>query len=115
MFFLSGGPCSRFLKEVRDSGIACIEGLDPPPGGDVNLSEVKGEIGDGVCLKGNLDTVFLETESPSRVERMACQCISSAADGGGYILSAVDQPTPKTPSENMAALVDAGRKNGKYR
>lgn len=115
MFFLSGGPCSRFLMEVRDSGVACIEGLDPPPGGDVILSDVKRGIGDGVCLKGNLDTVYLETESPSNIEKMACKCISSAADGGGYILSAVDQPTPKTPLDNMVALVNAGKKCGKYR
>ncbi|MBO3804292.1 MAG: hypothetical protein JTT11_10585 [Candidatus Brockarchaeota archaeon] len=115
ILFLSGGPCSRFMEEARDSGVECVEGLDPPPTGDVILSEVKRKIGSHVCLKGNLDTGLLETEPPQRVEWMVEECIKAAAYAGGYILSAVDQPTPRTPVENMVALVRAGRKYGKYR
>jgi hypothetical protein len=115
ILFLSGGPCNRFMEEVKDSGVECVEGLDPPPTGDIALSDVKKKIGDYVCLKGNLDTSFLEMESPSRVEEKVKECISAAAYSGGYILSAVDQPTPRTPVENMISLVNAGRKYGKYR
>lgn len=115
IFFLSGGPCSRFLEDVKEVGVACIEGLDPPPKGDVILSDAKRRIGDEVCLKGNLDTILLEEGPPSRIEEAVKECIDAAAYGGGYILSAVDQPTPKTPFENMIAFVKAGRKYGKYR
>lgn len=114
ILFLSGGPCSRFLEDVKEAGTECIEGLDPPPKGDVILSDAKERIGDKVCLKGNLDTVLLETESPSNIEKAVKDCIHSAAYGGGYILSPVDQPTVKTPFENMTAFVKAGRKYGKY-
>jgi len=115
ILFLSGGPCHRFLSDVEDSGVACIEGLDPPPTGDIVLSDVKEEIGGSVCLKGNVDTNLLEMETPSRLEAIVKECIESAAYSGGYILSAVDQPTPRTPVANMACFVDAGRKYGKYR
>lgn len=115
ILFLSGGPCHRFLKDVKDSGVACVEGLDPPPTGDIVLSKAKDEVGGRVCLKGNVDTNLLEMEPPSRLESIVKGCIESAADGGGYILSAVDQPTPKTPMENMVAFVNAGRRHGKYR
>ena len=115
IFFLSGGPCSRFLEDVKETGIACIEGLDPPPKGDIILSHAKERIGDEVCLKGNIDTALLEGEPPSKIEETVKECIDSAAHGGGYILSAVDQPTPKTPFENMAAFVKAGKKYGRYR
>ena len=114
-FFLSGGPCSRFLEDVKEAGVACIEGLDPPPKGDIILSDAKERIGDEVCFKGNIDTVLLEEETPSTVEKMVKECIDQAARGGGYILSAVDQPTPKTPFDNMKAFVKAGRKYGRYR
>ena len=115
ILFLSGGPCHRFLRDVRDSGVTCIEGLEPPPTGDIVLSQVKEEIGDGVCLKGNVDTNLLEVESPSRLEAITKECVASAAHSGGYILSAVDQPTPRTSVANMACFVNAGRKYGQYR
>jgi len=115
ILFLSGGPCHRFLKDVKDSGVACVEGLDPPPTGDIVLSKAKEVLGDSVCLKGNVDTNLLEMEPPSRLESIVRGCIESAADGGGFILSAVDQPTPRTPMENMVAFLNAGRGYGKYR
>lgn len=115
IFFLSGGPCSRFLEEVKKVGVDCVEGLDPPPKGDIILSDAKKRIGDKVCLKGNVDTVLLEEGPPSKIEETVKECIDAAAYGGGYILSAVDQPTPKTPSENMVAFVKTGRKYGRYR
>jgi len=114
IFFLSGGPCSRFLEDIKEAHVACIEGLDPPPKGDIILSDAKKRIGDKVCLKGNIDTVLLEEGSPSKIEEMVKECIDAAARGGGYILSAVDQPTPKTPLENMTAFVKAGKKYGRY-
>ena len=114
IFFLSGGPCSRFLEDVKEAGISCIEGLDPPPKGDIILSDAKRRIGDKVCLKGNIDTVLLEGGPPSKIEEAVKECIDAAAHGGGYILSAVDQPTPKTPFENMKTFVKAGKKYGKY-
>jgi hypothetical protein len=115
MLFLSGGPCMRFIVDVGNSGIACIEGLDPPPTGDVSLSDVKARVGRSVCLKGNIETFTLETESPQGVEMIAKGCIDSAAYGGGYILSAVDQPTPRTPVANMVAMAKASIHYGKYR
>ena len=115
IFFLSGGPCSRFLDDIKEAGVECIEGLDPPPKGDIILSDAKRRIGDKVCLKGNLDTVLLEAEPPSKIEEAVKECIDSAAHGGGYILSPVDQPTVNTPFENMTAFVEAGIKYGRYR
>ena len=115
IFFLSGGPCSRFLEDVKKAGVTCIEGLDPPPKGDIILSDAKKRIGSKVCLKGNIDTIFLEKEQPSKIEEAVKECIEAAAPGGGYILSTVDQPTPKTPFDNMIAFVKAGKKYGKYR
>ena len=114
ILFLSGGSCSRFLEDIKEAGIACIEGLDPPPKGDTILSDAKEKVGETVCLKGNIDTIFLERETPSNIEEIVKKCIDSAAYGGGYILSAVDQPTTKTSPENMTAFVKAGRKYGKY-
>ena len=115
IFFLSGGPCSRFLQDVKQAGVTCIEGLDPPPKGDIILSDAKKRIGDKVCLKGNIDTVLLESAPHSEIEKAVKECIDAAAAGGRYILSPVDQPTVKTPFENMTAFVKAGEKYGRYK
>jgi len=114
IIFFSGGPCFRFLELLRKVGVDCVEGLEPPPIGDIILSKAKETVGNRVCLKGNMEITRLENGSPSLIEKTVKECIDAAASGGGYILSTVDQPSPNTPVGNMKAFVRAGRRYGKY-
>ena len=86
-----------------------------PPAGDVDLKTVKARIGDRVCLKGNIDLLYVLKEgSSSQVEAAVRQAIQAAGPGGGYILATSDAVRDGTPVENVRAFCAAGRKYGNY-
>jgi uroporphyrinogen decarboxylase len=92
-----------------------MEPLERPPGGDVELAEVKRHFGDKFCLKGNVNT--FETMLNGSVEdviREAKAGIDAAAAGGGFILSTGDQCGRDTPHENLFALVEVAKTYGRY-
>jgi uroporphyrinogen decarboxylase len=99
----------------RETDVNIMEPLERPPGGDVNLAEVKEHFGNKFCLKGNVNTYLtMLNGSVQDVEQEAKACIDAAGKGGGYILSTGDQCGRDTPDENIFALVDVARSYGRY-
>jgi len=81
----------------------------------LNLAETKARYGKQVALMGKVssaDTMFLGT--PQEVEAETMECLRQGAPGGSYVLAADCLSAPATPFENMKAMVDMGRKYGKY-
>jgi hypothetical protein len=107
---------SRGIVEILfcETDLDVIEPLEGPPTGDVNLREVKEKFGGKLCLKGNINTVLLMSGSPSDVEEAVKKAIHDAGSGGGFILATGDSPGEATPDKNICAMVEAGRKYGKY-
>jgi len=108
---------SRALIEINynETDVNVMEPLERPPGGDVDLTEVKQKFGDKFCLKGNVNT--FETMLNGTVEdvrREAMACIDAAGKGGGFILSTGDQCGRDTPEENIFALVEVAKTYGRY-
>jgi uroporphyrinogen decarboxylase len=111
--------CGRSAKIVEINGqeteLDVMEPLEGPPGGDVDLGQVKRRFGDRLCLKGNLNTFeFMLRATPLQVKEAAKACIDVAAAGGGYVLSTGDQCARDTPFANIAALVEVADMHGKY-
>lgn len=109
---------SRMLVEINynETEINVMEPLERPPGGDVDLAEVKRKFGDKFCLKGNVNTFeTMLNGTPAEVEREAKACIDAAAEGGGFILSTGDQCGRDTPDENLFTLVSVAKNYGQYR
>lgn len=108
---------SRQIVEINylDSDVNVMEPLERPPGGDVDLAEVKRRFGDKFCLKGNVNTFeTMLNGSVQDVEREAKACIDAAAHGGGFILATGDQCGRDTPDENLFALVEVAKTYGRY-
>ena len=99
---------------AKETDLSSIEPLEPPPGGDCNLAEIKRLYGKRIALKGNIQTTKLLMAASKEVERMARWCIDAAGEGGGYVLSTGDQVGRDTPEENLCKLVEVARKYGKY-
>jgi len=51
--------------------LSSIEPLEPPPGGDCNLAEIKKLYGKKLALKGNIQTSWLLAATPKEVEEKA--------------------------------------------
>ncbi len=108
---------SRQIVEINyhETDVMVMEPLERPPGGDVNLAEVKKMFGDKFCLKGNVNTFeTMLNGTPQDVEREARACIDAAAAGGGFILATGDQCGRDTPDENLFALIEVAKSYGRY-
>lgn len=109
------GRVANIIQEFPKIGIDVLDPLDPPPQGDANLAEVKRQIGDKICLVGNIDSNNVMVQGNSEtVTKAVKKCIEEAAYGGGYVLQPTSGSIFDTPLENIEALIKAGRKYGKY-
>lgn len=111
--------CGRSRKLVdmiaQETDVNVMEPLEEPPGGDVDLAEVKRKYGHRLCLKGNINTFgFMLTATPQEVEEKAKQLIDDCAEGGGFVLSTGDQCGRDTPDANLFKLVEVAKTYGRY-
>jgi len=80
-----------------------------------DIGRAKQEIGQKVCLMGNVDPINVMLRGTlEKVEEECKRCIQIAAPGGGYILSLGGGPSMETPEENIQAMVKTAKKYGKY-
>jgi uroporphyrinogen decarboxylase len=100
---------------AEESEVQVVEPLEEPPGGDVDIAEIKKRYGQRICLKGNLNTFdFMLNASPSQVEDKAKGLIDDCAAGGGFVLSTGDQCGRDTPDANIFKLVEVAQTYGAY-
>ncbi|MCX7766479.1 MAG: uroporphyrinogen decarboxylase family protein [Candidatus Sumerlaeia bacterium] len=109
------GFLSDRLELVASSGVDGIECLDPPPLGNVELSEAKRRIGDKVFLKGNLDSVnVLLYGTDEEVDRAITNCLKAGMPDGGYILSTACSVAPAVPPERVQRIAELAERFGYY-
>ena len=107
---------SRALVDLLcdHTDVDCINPLEIPPMGDIDLAEVKQARGHRISLMGNLHTTDIMLRgTPEDVRHAARKAIASAAPGGGFILSTGDQCARDTPDDNLFALVAAAHEFGR--
>lgn len=98
------------IGEMAATGAAALE-IDSP----VDLAEARRVAGDSVVFKGNIDAMMIiEKGSVADVEMAVMEAMRSAKENGRFILSTGDSVPLDAPEENVAALVEFGRKYGKY-
>lgn len=112
--------CGRSRKVVdmvaQETNVDVMEPLEEPPGGDVDLAEVKKRYGSRLCLKGNINTFdTMLNATPAQVEEKAKRLIDACAPGGGFVLSTGDQCGRDTPDANIFKLVEVAQTYGRYR
>jgi len=110
--------CGKQRKLVdicaNETDLDCINPLEPYPGGDCDLAEVKHKFGKRLSLMGNLSTTLVTLGAEADVRRAAAKAIDAAKEGGGFILSTGDECGAETPDENIRALVETARTYGRY-
>jgi uroporphyrinogen decarboxylase len=97
------GNNTNMLELLADTG-ADIVAIDSA----VDLALAKRRIGGRVTLIGNLDPVALVLQgSADQVEAAARDCLAAASHGGGYVLGTGCEVPPRSPLENVRAIVRA--------
>jgi uroporphyrinogen decarboxylase len=89
-----------------------VQSLDPSAG--VDIGEVKKKYGDRLILYGNISVDNLAIKSKEEIIEETKHVIKVASPGGGHILSSSNSWYGGVKLENCLAMVETGRKYGRY-
>lgn len=107
------GNLWKILDMIIDSGIDCLDPIDPQAGMD--LGEVKAKYGQRVALKGNVDCAQLMTfGTPEEVVEATKEALRKGMPGGGFILSSSNSIHSAVKPENYVAMLQTLRECGQY-
>jgi uroporphyrinogen decarboxylase len=111
--FHSDGNVTPFLDDLIAAGISGLDPLESTAGMD--LTRMKRDHGDRICLLGNVDNKRVLTEgTPEAVEQTVKACIQAAGAGGGYVVMSDNSWHAGVRIENAREQVRAARAWGKY-
>jgi uroporphyrinogen decarboxylase len=101
------------IDMIVDSGIDCLDPIDPVAGMD--LGEVKRKLGGRIALKGNVDCSHLMTlGAPQEVSAATRDALRIGAPGGGFILSSSNSIHSSVKPENYMAMLRTLKEHGAY-
>jgi uroporphyrinogen decarboxylase len=99
------GAIGDRLDLLLEAGVSGIECLDPPPLGNVELSEAKRVMQGRAFIKGNVDSVnVLLHGTHDDVVRDVSERLRIGKEGGGFILSTACSVAPGVPPERLVLL-----------
>lgn len=82
----------------------------------MDIAKLKDLYGDEICFNGCVDSQsVLVYGSPDDVKRETKRVINILSSGGGHILSSSNSIYPGVKPENFFAMLEIGRKYGKYK
>jgi uroporphyrinogen-III decarboxylase len=112
------GRIGRVLDMIVSTGADALDPCEAPPDGDIELADVKGRVGDRMCLFGNIQLKLLENAEPAEVRKQVRACMSSAKEGGGYVImptaAPINIPLSEKTAENYLAFIDESVGAGSY-
>jgi hypothetical protein len=108
----SCGNTASLLGWLADCGFDGVHPLEPTAG--VDLAAAKKEVGDRICLVGNIDISYVLVKgSREEVYEAVRGAIADAGSGGGFILAA-DHSHEDVSAERLRWMLEAGREYGRY-
>ncbi|SMB99908.1 uroporphyrinogen decarboxylase [Thermanaeromonas toyohensis ToBE] len=113
VFFHSDGNIQDLLPYLVKAGFTGVHSLEPASGMDI--SKIKHEYGNELCLMGNFDLDFLIRASEKEIEKAVRELMTIAAPGGGFIFSTSSGCLgPELPAEKVLTLYRAAGRWGEY-
>ena len=107
------GNITAILDMLIDSGIDCLDPIDPVAGMDIAM--IKAKYGKKVAIKGNVDCAHTLTfGSVEDVIKETLDVIKKAAPGGGFILSSSNSIHSAVKPANYLAMINTIRAYGDY-
>lgn len=109
----SDGNILPIINYLIESGIDCIDPIDPLAGMDLEF--FKNNYGHRICLKGNVNCAStLVNGTKEEIISEVKKCINIAGKSGGYIISSSNSIHSGVNPQNFIYMVEAIRKYGNY-
>jgi uroporphyrinogen decarboxylase len=101
------------IDMIVDSGIDCLDPLDPQAG--MTIAAVKAKYGDRIALKGNVDCAHLMTfGNPEETVAATREALAHGMPGGGFICSSSNSIHSGVKPENYVAMMRTICEEGRY-
>lgn len=114
----SHGKIGRVLDMIAECGADALDPCEAPPDGDIELCDIKRQVGEKMCLFGNMQLKMLEHGTPDAIRAEVKKCMDSAKAGGGYVImptaSPINMPLRTKTEENYRVFIDAALEYGQY-
>jgi uroporphyrinogen-III decarboxylase len=106
------------LGFIKAMGADALDPCEAPPDGDISLKDIKQQVGDTMCLFGNMQLKLLEHGSTADVRAAVQLAMDSAKGEGGYVIMPTASPinvplAPKT-IENYRVFIETALELGQY-
>jgi YD repeat-containing protein len=116
-YFHNHGPSMAYLEDFAAMGIDALDPLEAPPWGDCDLRATMEQIGDRVCIVGNLDDMeIVEKRSREEVQQIARERLEAAGPRSFCLGGTASGTYTEKGAENFIAMVevaeDYARANG---
>ncbi len=101
----SHGRLRNILKDIASMGPAGLDPIEPPPQGDMTLSEVRCAVGEQIVLFGNIEASEIELLSEAGFEARVRQALAEGAlgEGRGFVLMPSSCPYGREISPRVMA------------
>ena len=107
------GNIMPLLDMILESGIDCLDPIDPL--GGMDIADMKQKHGQRIALKGNVNcATTLVTGSIAEVVQETLSVIRAAAEGGGLILSSSNSIHSSVNPANYLAMLSTIKAYGQY-
>lgn len=106
------GNIDDILEDIAASGVDGLQAIDPIAGMDI--VRVKEQIGDRVCLCGNIDLGLLQNGPMDAITAQTKEICRKCKPGGGFVLGATNAVFEEIPAEHYRAVIRAGKEYGSY-
>ena len=108
----SDGDISPVLNDLLSLGPKGIANIEPGP---MDIHQVKKDVGQRVCIMGNIDLHYTLTRgTPEETREEVRDRIQTIGPGGGYILASANGLTAYCKPENVRAMARALTDYGNY-
>jgi uroporphyrinogen decarboxylase len=109
--FHSDGDLRSILDQLLTLGMSGLHPIEPAA---MDVTEIKRDYGDRVCLCGSIDVDLLGRGRPREVDSYVRRTIEGAAAGGGFICGSSNSIASYCEPENVVAMRDAILRYGAY-
>jgi uroporphyrinogen decarboxylase len=110
-FFHSDGLLWPLMEDLISLGVDALHPIDPTC---MDIEQVKEQVGDRICIIGNISNELLLTGTPDEVAELTKARLKALAPGGGYCLAAGNSVPNWAKIENYRAMIETGLTYGRY-